>query len=78
MISWIIEKQQNDYLANVKVYKWREKQIVKITQRLLKVNEAIRVLIKSYMLSKLMSIFIKKILLFLIIKYKTIDDEIKK
>ncbi len=43
-----------------------------------KINEAIRVLIKFYISSKLMFVFIRKILQFLIIKYKKIDDQIKK
>jgi hypothetical protein len=43
-----------------------------------KINEAIRVSIKFYILSKLMFAFIRKILQFLIIKYKKIDDQIKK
>jgi hypothetical protein len=47
---------------------------VKITQRMLKINETIRVLIKFYISSKLMFAFIRKILQFLIIKYKKIDD----
>ncbi len=58
--------------------KRKEKQIVKITQKMFKVNEAIRVYIKTYILSKLMSTFIKKILQLLIIKNKKIDDQIKK
>jgi hypothetical protein len=45
---------------------------------MLKVNEAIRASIKTYIFSKLMFIFIKKILQVLIIKYKKIDDQIKK
>jgi hypothetical protein len=56
----------------------KKKQVVKITQKMLKVNEAIRASIKTYIFSKLMSIFIKEILQFLIIKYKKIDDQIKK
>jgi hypothetical protein len=55
-----------------------KKQIVKITQRMFKINEAIRVLIKSYISSKLMFAFIREILQLLIIKYKKIDDQIKK
>jgi hypothetical protein len=43
-----------------------------------KINEAIRASIKTYIFSKLMFIFIKKILQVLIIKYKIIDDQIKK
>jgi hypothetical protein len=45
---------------------------------MLKINEAIRVLIKFYISSKLMFVFIRKILQLLIIKYKKIDDQIKK
>jgi hypothetical protein len=71
-------EQQENYRTNVKKYKRKEKQIVKITQRMLKINEEIRVLIKTYILSKLMFAFIKEILQFLIIKYKKIDDQIKK
>jgi hypothetical protein len=43
-----------------------------------KINEAIHVFAKSYIFFDMMSIFIKKILQFLIIKYKKIDDQIKK
>jgi hypothetical protein len=71
-------QQQENYRANVKKYKWKKKQIIKIIQRMLKINETIRALIKSYISSKLMFIFIKEILQFLIIKYKKIDDQIKK
>jgi hypothetical protein len=45
---------------------------------MLKINETIRTLIKFYISSKLMFVFIRKILQFLIIKYKKIDDQIKK
>ncbi len=45
---------------------------------MLKINEAIRVFAKLYIFFEMMSIFIKKILQFLIIKYKKIDDQIKK
>jgi hypothetical protein len=45
---------------------------------MLKVNKTIRVSIKTYILSKLMFVFIKEILQFLIIKYKKIDDQFKK
>ncbi len=62
----------------MKEYKRTKKQIAKITQRMLKINEAIRASIKTYILSKLMFVFIKKILQVLIIKYKKIDDQIKK
>ncbi len=71
-------QQQKNYRTNMKEYKRKEKQIVKITQRMLKINEAIRVSIKSYISSKLMFVFIRKILQLLIIKYKKIDDQIKK
>jgi hypothetical protein len=43
-----------------------------------KINEVIRASIKTYILSKLMFVFIKEILQILIIKYKKIDDQIKK
>jgi hypothetical protein len=62
----------------VKEYKRRKKQIVKITQRMLKINETIRALIRFNISLKLMFVFIQEILQFLIIKYKTIDDQIKK
>jgi DNA-directed RNA polymerase len=71
-------QQQENYRAIVKKYKRKKKQIVKITQRMLYINEAIRASIKTYIFAKLMSIFIQKILQFLIIKYKKIDDQIKK
>ncbi len=71
-------QQQESYRANVKEYKRKEKQIAKIIQKMLKINEAIRASIKTYILSKLMFAFIKKILQILIIKYKKIDDQIKK
>jgi hypothetical protein len=45
---------------------------------MLKINEAIRASIKTYIFSKLMFVFIKEILQFLIIKYKKIDNQIKK
>jgi hypothetical protein len=71
-------QQEENYRASVKEYKRKKKQIVKITQRMLKVNETIRVSIKTYIFSKLMFAFIKMILQLLIIKYKKIDDQIKK
>ncbi len=58
----------------MKEYKRKKKQIVKITQRMLKINKTIRALIKFYISSKLMFVFIREILQFLIIKYKKIDD----
>jgi hypothetical protein len=45
-------QQQENYRANVKEYKRRKKQIVKITQKMLKINETIRASIKSYIFSK--------------------------
>jgi hypothetical protein len=71
-------QQQKNYRANVKKYKRKEKQVAKIIQRMLKANEAIRASIKTYIFSQLMFAFIKKILQVLIIKYKKIDDQIKK
>ncbi len=62
----------------MKKNKWKKKLIVKIFEKMLKINEAIRVFAKSYILFEMMSIFIRKILQFLIIKYKKIDDQIKK
>ncbi len=74
----LITQQQENYRANVKKYKRKKKQIVKITQKMFKINDTIRVSIKFYISSKLISIFIRKILQLLIIKYKKIDDQIKK
>ncbi len=71
-------QQQENYRTDVKEYKRREKQIVKITQRMLKINETIRASARSYISSKLMFAFIRKILQLLIIKYKKIEDQIKK
>ncbi len=71
-------QQQENYRASVKEYKRKEKRIAKITQKMLKINEAIRASIKTYIFSKLMFAFIKEILQVLIIKYKKIDDQIKK
>ncbi len=62
----------------MKKYKRKKKLIVKISQRMLKIDEAIRVFARSYIFFEIMSIFVKKILQFLIIKYKKIDDQIKK
>jgi hypothetical protein len=45
---------------------------------MLKIDEAIRVFAKSYIFFEMISIFIQEILQFLIIKYKKIDDQIKK
>ncbi len=62
----------------MKEYKRKEKLIVKISQKMLKINETIRVFARSYIFFEMMSAFIKEILQFLIIKYKKIDDQIKK
>jgi translation initiation factor 2B subunit (eIF-2B alpha/beta/delta family) len=74
----LTSSQQENYKANVKEYKRKKKLIVKIFQKMLKINEAIRVFARSYILFEMMSAFINKILQFLIIKYKKIDDQIKK
>ncbi len=80
-VQWFHEltfNQQKNYKASVKEYKRKKKLIVKISQKMLKIDEAIRVFARSYILFEMMSVFIKKILQFLIIKYKKIDDQIKK
>ncbi len=74
----LTSSQQENYKANVKEYKRKKKLIVKISQKMLKIDEAIRVFARSYIFFEMMSIFIKKILQFLIIRYKKIDDQIKK
>ncbi len=74
----LTSNQQENYKANVKEYKRKEKLIVKISQRMLKIDEAIRVFAKSYIFFEMMSTFIREILQLLIIKYKKIDDQIKK
>jgi hypothetical protein len=71
-------QQQENYQTIVKEYKRKKKQIVKITQKMLKINEAIRVSINFYISSKLMFVFIREILQLLITKYKKIDYQIKK
>jgi hypothetical protein len=79
--QWLHEltsSQQENYKASVKKYKRKKKLIVKIFQRILKINETIRVFAKSYIFFEMMSIFIKEILQLLITKYKKIDDQIKK
>ncbi len=55
-------------------YKRKKKLIVKIFQKMFKIDNAIRVSTRSYIFFEMMSIFIKKILQFLIIKDKKIDD----
>jgi hypothetical protein len=80
-VQWLdelISSQQESYKASVKKYKRKEKLIVKISQRMFKINETIRVFARSYIFFEMMSIFIRKILQLLIIKYKNIDDQIKK
>jgi translation initiation factor 2B subunit (eIF-2B alpha/beta/delta family) len=74
----LTSSQQESYRANVKEYKRKEKLIVKISQKMLKIDEAIRVFARSYILFEMMSILIRKILQLLIIRYKKIDDQIKK
>ncbi len=76
--SELTSQQQKNYRTNVKEYKRRKKQIVKIIQKMLKINETICALIKFYISSKLMFVFIWEILQLLITKYKKIDDQIKK
>jgi hypothetical protein len=71
-------QQQESHRTSVKEYKRKKKQVAKITQRMLKINEAIRASTRMYIFSKLMFAFIKKILQVLITKYKKIDDQIKK
>ncbi len=66
----LTSQQQENYRTDVKEYKRRKKQIVKITQRMLKIDETIRASIKFYISSKLMFAFIRKILQILITKYK--------
>jgi hypothetical protein len=80
-VQWLHEltlSQQENYKTNVKEYKRKKKLIVKIFQKILKINETICMFARSYILFEMMSIFIKKILQFLIIRYKKIDDQIKK
>jgi cell division protein FtsB len=45
---------------------------------MLKIDEAIHVFARSYIFFEMMLIFIREILQFLIIRYKKIDDQIKK
>ncbi len=76
--SKLTSQQQKNYRTNVKKYKRKKEQIVKITQKMLKINKTICALIKFYISSKLIFVFIQEILQFLITKYKKIDDQIKK
>jgi hypothetical protein len=76
-VQWFHEltsNQQKNYKANVKKYKRKKKLIVKIFQKMLIINEVIRVFARLYIFFEMMLIFITKILQFLIIKYKKIDD----
>ncbi len=60
--QWLHEltsNQQESYRASVKEYKRKKKLIVKIFQKMFKINEAIRVFARSYILFEMMSIFIK-------------------
>ncbi len=70
----LISNQQENYKTSMKEYKRKKKLIVKISQRMFKINKTIRIFAKSYIFCKMMSIFIKKTLQLLIIKYKKIDD----
>ncbi len=70
----LTSSQQENYKTSVKEYKRKKKLIVKIFQRMFKINETIRVFARSYIFFEMMSIFINKILQFLIIKYKKIDE----
>ncbi len=62
----------------IKKYRRREKQISKIIQKMIKIDEIIKTFARIYIFSNMILFFIKKILQFLIIKYKKIDDQIKK
>jgi hypothetical protein len=74
----LTSNQQKNYRTSVKEYKRKKKLMIKISQRMFKINEAIRVFARSYIFFEMMSTFIREILQFLIIKYKKIDDQIKK
>ncbi len=74
----LTSSQQENYKTSVKEYKRKEKLIVKIFQRMLKINEAIRVFARSYIFFEMMSALIREILQLLITRYKKIDDQIKK
>ncbi len=78
MGSYRYRREVNRHRASVKKYKRKKKLIVKIFQKMLKINEAIRVFARSYIFFEMMSTFIREILQFLIIRYKKIDDQIKK
>jgi hypothetical protein len=49
-VKWfheLIKKQQNNYRANVKKYKRKEKQILKLIQRMFKIHKTIRASVKT-------------------------------
>jgi hypothetical protein len=60
IFSWIVDWATRKLSSKCERIQTKKKQVVKITQRMLKINEAIRALIKTYNFSKLMFIFIKK------------------
>jgi hypothetical protein len=66
--------QQESYRTMIEEYRRREKQISKITQKMIKINEIIKTFARMYILSKMMSSLIRKILQLLIVRYKKIDD----
>ncbi len=70
--------QQENYKTMIKKYRRRKKQISKITQKMIKIDEVIKTFAKMYIFSKMMSILIREILQLSIIKYKKIDNQIKK
>ncbi len=74
----LITVQAKNYRTDVKKYKRSEKQIVKIIQRMLKIDETIRKSARFYISSKLIFVFVREILQLLITRYKKIDDQIKK
>jgi hypothetical protein len=56
-IQWFHEltsNQQKNYKVSVKEYKRKKKLIVKISQRMLKINETIRVFARSYIFFEMM------------------------
>jgi hypothetical protein len=73
----LTSSQQESYRASVEEYKRKEKLVVKISQGMLKVDEAIRVFARSYIPFEMMSALIREILQLLITRYKKTDDQIK-
>jgi hypothetical protein len=70
--------QQESYKTMIEKYRRRKKQISKIIQKMIKIDEIIKTFTKMYIFSKMMSFFIKEILQLLIVKYEdnhTQDDE---